>query len=215
MPPVKSLPTPASHATVSAKGGGYLRPANPVLATLPTASPTDPEHAYTLSELVDLAHSNNPRTRTAWYEARNAALAAAMVHSSYAPRVVLTGAASGIASRSTLSTLDLRTDGNGDGASGMVALSLEWLLFDFGMRAALVDAARQQSVIANIAFTAEHQLGEIVTENWVDDGISPPSPLGPVPPGCASRPAPLSHRPTGAPERSPAVGRGQPRHGQR
>lgn len=151
------LPTPAAHAPLSASGDGYLLPANPVLATLPTASPTDPEHRYTLSELVDLAHSNNPRTRTAWYEARNAALAAAMVHSSYAPRVVLTGAASGVASRSTLSALDLRTNRNGDGTGGMVALSLEWLLFDFGMRAALVDAARQQSVIANIAFTAEHQ----------------------------------------------------------
>ncbi len=79
-----------------------------------------------------------------------------MVHSSYAPCVVLTGAASGIANRSTLSTLDLRTDCNGDGVSGIVALSLEWLLFDLGIRAELADTARQQSVIANIAFTAEY-----------------------------------------------------------
>lgn len=33
------------------------------------------------------------------------------------------------------------------------AVSLQWLLFDFGQRAALVDAAKQGSVIANIAFT--------------------------------------------------------------
>ncbi len=34
---------------------------------------------------------------------------------------------------------------------------MEWLLFDFGERAALVDAAKQASVISNIAFTAAHQ----------------------------------------------------------
>ncbi len=34
---------------------------------------------------------------------------------------------------------------------------MEWLLFDFGERGALVDAAKQASVISNIAFTAAHQ----------------------------------------------------------
>ena len=37
------------------------------------------------------------------------------------------------------------------------AVSLQWLLFDFGERAAVVDAAKQGSVISNIAFTAVHQ----------------------------------------------------------
>ncbi len=36
-------------------------------------------------------------------------------------------------------------------------ISAEWLLFDFGGRAALVEAARQASVISNVAFTAVHQ----------------------------------------------------------
>ena len=36
-------------------------------------------------------------------------------------------------------------------------LSAQWLLFDFGERAALVDVAKQGSVISNIAFTAAHQ----------------------------------------------------------
>jgi outer membrane protein len=34
---------------------------------------------------------------------------------------------------------------------------VQWLLFDFGERAAVVDAAKQVSVISNIAFTAAHQ----------------------------------------------------------
>jgi outer membrane protein len=37
------------------------------------------------------------------------------------------------------------------------ALSLQWLLFDFGERTAVLDAAQQGSVISNIAFTAAHQ----------------------------------------------------------
>src|SRR5262249_46233001 len=36
-------------------------------------------------------------------------------------------------------------------------LSLQWLLFDFGERTAVNNAAKQGSVIANIAFTAAHQ----------------------------------------------------------
>nr|WP_234745007.1 hypothetical protein [Burkholderia sp. WTPI3] len=37
------------------------------------------------------------------------------------------------------------------------ALSLQWLLFDFGGRAARVEAAEQASVASNVAFTAVHQ----------------------------------------------------------
>src|SRR5262249_51884578 len=37
------------------------------------------------------------------------------------------------------------------------ALSLQWLLFDFGERTAVTNAAKQGSIIANIGFTAVHQ----------------------------------------------------------
>jgi len=150
------VPAPARAALPDARGG-YVLPANPALATLPTASGTDPEHLYTLIELVDLAHSANPRGRIAWYEARNAAVAAGIVRSSYAPRVSITGAAGAHANRSTVSAFGLRGGDEGDGTSAVATLSLEWLVFDFGAREALVNAARQQSVMANIAFTAEHQ----------------------------------------------------------
>ena len=43
-------------------------------------------------------------------------------------------------------------------ANGNVeVLSIQWLLFDFGQRAARLDAAKQLSVISNIAFTEAHQ----------------------------------------------------------
>jgi len=145
------------RAAIAGASGGYVLPANPALATLPAASGTDPAHLYTLAELVDLAHSANPRTRIAWYEARSAAVAAGIVQSSYAPRVSLTGAAGARANHSTVSAYGLRGGDEGDGTSAVATLSLEWLVFDFGAREALVNAARQQSVVANIAFTAEHQ----------------------------------------------------------
>src|SRR5271165_5294430 len=46
---------------------------------------------------------------------------------------------------------DVTTKGN------ISVLSIQWLLFDFGERAALLDVAKQGSVISNIAFTAAHQ----------------------------------------------------------
>src|SRR6202012_5367299 len=46
---------------------------------------------------------------------------------------------------------------NGSLNGTVSAVSLQWLLFDFGQRAAVVDAAKQGSVISNIAFTAAHQ----------------------------------------------------------
>lgn len=150
------LALPASDSIPSARGG-YVLPENLELATLPAGSETDPQHFHTLPELVDLAHSANPQTRVAWYEARNAAVAAGMVRSSYAPRVSLTAAAGPLASRSTVSALGLRGDGESEGVGAVETLSLEWLLFDFGAREARVNAARQQTIVANIAFTAEHQ----------------------------------------------------------
>ena len=48
-------------------------------------------------------------------------------------------------------TNDVKAKGN------ISVLYLQWLLFDFGERSALVDVAKQGSAISNIAFTAAHQ----------------------------------------------------------
>ena len=66
----------------------YVLPSNTALAQLPPApSGIDGQHAYTLPELIDIAQSNNPSTRIAWAEARNAALAAGIAKSAYLPDV--------------------------------------------------------------------------------------------------------------------------------
>lgn len=58
---------------------------------------------------------------------------------------------------SSASAAALRANGDNSARGTIGAVSMQWLLFDFGERAAVVEAAKQASVIANIAFTAAHQ----------------------------------------------------------
>ena len=109
---------------------------------------------YSLAELIDIAQSNNPLTRTAWNNARNVALAAGIAKSTYLPR--LTAAAIGGFQISQISG-PLGTTATNELRGTISLVSFEWLLFDFGQRAAVVEAANQASVISNIGFTAAHQ----------------------------------------------------------
>lgn len=135
---------------------GYVLPPNPAASSLPAAT-IDSERVYNLADLIDLAESTNPETRIAWNDARNAALAAGMARSAYLPRIsaaALTGRESARGSGG-VGNLSL---GQSNAANGTVSvLSIDWLLFDFGRRNALIDAADQGTVIANVAFTGAHQ----------------------------------------------------------
>ena len=136
---------------------GYVLPANPVLGTIPSPPSVDTARVYSLPELIDLAESTNPATRIAWNDARRAALVAGIAESAFLPNITATaiGGYQGSSGHQTA----LGTSFNSDPSlSGTVsAVSLQWLLFDFGERAAVADAAKQGSVISNIAFTAAHQ----------------------------------------------------------
>jgi outer membrane protein len=147
----------AGERGVPDASGGYVLPANPTLAAVPPPPAVNTERAYSLPELIDLAESSNPETEIAWNDARKVALAAGIAESAYLPR--LTATAIGGYQGSNGNDSALGTDINSSGsASGTVSVvSLEWLLFDFGERAAVVDAAKQASLISNIAFTEVHQ----------------------------------------------------------
>ena len=140
-----------------ASASSYVLPANPSLGTVPAVPALDAGRDYTLPELIDIAQSSHPETRIAWNNARNAALAAGIAQSAYLPRVtasVIGGHASAHGQSTTLgATLDTSNTGTGT----ISALSLQWLLFDFGEREATVEAAQHLSVASNIAFTAAHQ----------------------------------------------------------
>src|SRR5262249_1839719 len=117
----------------------------------------DPEHAYSLAELIDLAQSNNFLTRTAWNHAREAALAAGIARSAYLPNLTASVVGGYQRSHNNSSALGVRVDGDTTADGVVSALSIQWLLFDFGERTAVLNAAKQASVIANIGFTAAHQ----------------------------------------------------------
>ena len=142
---------------------------------------------YTLPDLIDIAQSTNPVTRNAWNDARNAALAAGIAKSTFLPVIsagIVQGWQKthiDFSGRDQISTLritppplpvpapplpvpplspttlggNVSNDVTGEG--NVEVLSLQWLLFDFGERAALVEVAKQGSAISNIAFTAAHQ----------------------------------------------------------
>lgn len=143
-----------SSAVPAAKG--YVLPANPAIEA-PAPPSIDQDHAYTLSDLIDLAERTNPDTRIAWNQARDAALAAGIAQSQFLPRIVVSaiGGYQSVHGPNSLGDSE-RTDSNSLGGTTS-AVSLDWLLFDFGQRRATVDAARQLAIVSDIGFTAAHQ----------------------------------------------------------
>ena len=135
----------------------YALPDEPVSADMPGPSQIDPNHSYALYELIDIAETANPLARGAWDESKDAALAVGLVRSAYLPR--LTAIAAGIAETShDNQRLDgAPVDGNGNGRTVIAALSLQWLLFDFGQRRALERGAQLLLTASNIHLDAVHQ----------------------------------------------------------
>ena len=147
----------AGERGVSNGTSGYVLPENSALAKGLPAPTINPARVYTLADLVDLAESTNPTTRIAWDDAKKAALAAGIVESLYMPQITaggITGWQSG-GVKSTVTGLGSSSSGSLTGTIG--AVSMNWLVFDFGERVAVVDAAKQLSVVSNIAFTEAHQ----------------------------------------------------------
>jgi outer membrane protein TolC len=143
-----------------APGGGeasYVLPANSRAADLPAPLQIDHERAHSLAELIDIAESNNPVTRIAWNNAREVALAAGIARSAYLPKLTASviGGHQSSHDNGSRGSLNLSNDVTADGV--ISALSVQWLLFDFGQRAAVVGAAEQASIISNLGFTAAHQ----------------------------------------------------------
>jgi outer membrane protein len=136
----------------------YVLPSNPKAAIGNSVPPQlDQSHAYTLPELIDIAETHNPVTRVAWENARTAALAVGIVKAAYLPSLSASVVGAYQADSRTLTAFGTRLDGDSSAHGSISALSMQWLLFDFGERAANVAAAKQGSVIANIAFTGIHQ----------------------------------------------------------
>lgn len=112
-----------------------------------------PDGELDLAALVDLAERSHPETRFAWEQARAAAARLGEAESAYYPTIALHAAAGW--SRSVDATK------SGDEVVRESALtpavSLAWILYDFGRRDAAWDRARERLVGANFAFDRTHQ----------------------------------------------------------
>jgi outer membrane protein TolC len=147
----------AGERQTATQADTYVLPPNPALAQVPAPPAVDPDKSYSLSELIDLAESSDPTTRIAWNDARRAALAAGIAESAFLPKITLI-AIGGYQDSNGRETANGNSFNSNLSLSGTVsAVSLQYLLFDFGERAAIVDAAKEGSLISNIAFTATHQ----------------------------------------------------------
>lgn len=156
-------PALAALPTLPAGGPAQPRPAFVVPAVSQAAelaaTPVPvPDHALTLPELIDLAQRSSPVTRIAWEQARQAAAAVGMAEALYLPLISAVAVGGIQRTESPLPYAIGNLDTISTTASGVVpALTVEWLLFDFGERAAAVEAARQLAFGANVQFQGAHQ----------------------------------------------------------
>jgi outer membrane protein len=118
----------------------------------------DPRKTYDLAELIDLAQRNNPETRVAWERARQAAIAMGLAEGTYYPALAAVATAA-VAHVPTPIPTTVVPGGIfiADTQFVIPALSLEWLLLDFGRRRALVDSARALNMEAIAGFNVTRE----------------------------------------------------------
>ena len=127
---------PASAAGLDPFGTEVMAPLkpSPQLAGSVTAAPCAtklPATPLGVVDVVDLTLCNNPQTREVWASARAQAAALGVARSAWLPS--LDGKAA---------TARLWSEGVGSNQRS-ASLTLSWLLFDFGTRAATIENARQ------------------------------------------------------------------------
>jgi len=125
--------TPAATWTPPANAVPPAVPGAKDLVLPPTGAPLE------LAQIVDLALSNNPLTRTTWLEARISEANLGSARAAYLPTVDLDASLT-------------RSHGAATGTATTLAgptLSLDYLIFDFGGRNAAAEAARQTLIAAD------------------------------------------------------------------
>src|SRR5215472_13831085 len=80
--PSKEAPALPAPAPVTAKR--FAVPDNTAVQ-LPSPADIDPNHVYSLVELIDIAQRRNPATRVAWEQARQAAINVGIARAAYLP----------------------------------------------------------------------------------------------------------------------------------
>src|SRR5260370_77516 len=134
----------------------------------------NPRKIYGLAELIDIAERNNPDTRVAWERARQPAGVVGLSESASYRYLVASAAAGYDRAFIPFPTLavnptQLVSKGLGavqiTGGGSLVTearvyraeLNAKWVLLDFGERTAVVRAARERLMMANVGFNGIHQ----------------------------------------------------------
>jgi outer membrane protein len=147
---------PVSHGagTPASPGAAWTPPANAIPARVPPPNDLVLPAAgvpLELAQVIDVALSNNPATRTTWLETRLAEANLGSVRSAYLPTVGL--AASLTHARTNSGTATTLSGPN---------LSLDYLLFDFGGRNAAAEAARQTLIASG--FTHNQTIQDVILD---------------------------------------------------
>lgn len=102
----------------------------------------------TLLDAVERALCRNPQTREAWANVKVQAAAVGVSRAAYLPKINAAGTKSKASNRTTYPD-DPQYDSTLKANSSDVNLSLSWVLYDFGLRAANLENARQLLNAAN------------------------------------------------------------------
>lgn len=113
----------------------------------------DPAKTYSLAELVDLAESHNPDTRVAWERARAQAAALGIARSELYPTLVAVALSQTTRDEILFGSNFVRQTVQ----DFAVAAELNYTVFDFGARRGRIDAAKAETLAANLAFNDVHR----------------------------------------------------------
>lgn len=153
-PTTASTPWSADPQSSIIAARNFSVPDNLQIAALSPPPSIDEGHVYQLPELIDMAQMNNPDTRIAWQQARQAALAVGMAEATFLP-IISASVIGGYQKNHTQLPFDQHLDTSHNAI--IPGVGFQWLLFDFGQRSALVDAAKNTSFAANVSFNGIHQ----------------------------------------------------------
>src|SRR5215831_959363 len=152
-----SKEAPGAPAAAPAAAKRFALPENTAVQ-LPSPADVDPDHTYSLVELIDIAQRRNPATRVAWEQARQAAINVGIARAAYLPALT---ASAVVGWEHVVFPFPSNLVPQGfitfNAQEVYPQLTVKYLLLDFGGRSAAVGAAGQLSIAGNVAFTAAHQ----------------------------------------------------------
>lgn len=157
-PASPSTPWQPDPQTRQAVVSSFALAENDQILAAPPSAEIQSGHEYQLAGLIDIAQMQNPDTRLAWQQARQAALGVGLAESVFLP-IITASVVGGYQHTRTPLPYEIGDQRNLRTHSHEVvpALMMQWLLFDFGQRRALLKAAEQISFASNIGFNGVHQ----------------------------------------------------------